>query len=237
MLQGAVIAVVVPAYDEARWISGVIATMPPLVDHVVVVDDASRDETAAIVQREVERANGPGRVHLVRQAANCGVGAAICVGYRHAAQLGADVVAVMAGDGQMDPEELPTVLLPVVEGRADYVKGDRLRYPGVEAIMPRARRWGSGALGVLTSLAVGRRVHDSQCGYTAISREAITRLPLETIWPRYGYPNDLIAAVCAAGLRLEEVVVRPVYGGQASGLRPWHVLTILRLLVRSRLRR
>jgi len=222
VLERASIAVVVPAFNEERWIAETVARMPAYVDHVIVVDDASRDGTA----REATRA---GCSDVIRHPENRGVGAAIVTGYRRALALGADVVAVMAGDGQMHPDDLAALALPVARGEADYVKGNRLAYPGVLALMPPVRLAGTAALAWLTRLAAGLdRLSDSQCGFTAVSARALRALEadLDRLWPRYGYPNDLLGAVARRGLRLREVVVRPVYRGEASGLRPWHLATI-----------
>jgi glycosyltransferase involved in cell wall biosynthesis len=224
VLERARIAVVVPARDEARWIAETVGRMPAFVDHVVVVDDASRDETALEAARP-----GDARVEVLRHEGNRGVGAAIVTGYRRARALGADVIAVMAGDGQMHPDDLAAVALPVVRAEADYVKGDRLAHPAVFRAMPPARLAGTAALAWLTRRAAGLpRLSDSQCGFTAISARAIDALgpDLDALWPRYGYPNDLIGALCRHRLRIGEVVVRPVYRGEASGLRPWHLATI-----------
>ena len=235
MLENARVAVVVPAHNEERWIAETVQRMPGFVDHVVVVDDASGDATssAAIV-------DGSPRVEVIRHAENRGVGAAIVTGYQRARSLGADVIAVMAGDGQMHPDDLAAVALPIARDEADYVKGDRLAYPGVWRDMPPARLAGTAALAWLTRRAAGLdRLSDSQCGFTAISAAAIDALggDLDTLWPRYGYPNDLIGAVARRGLRIREVVVRPVYRGEASGLRAWHLATIGWLIGRVAYRR
>ncbi len=224
MLERARIAVVVPAHNEEAWIAETVSRMPSFVDHVVVVDDASRDATAA----EAARPGDP-RVEVIRHADNRGVGAAIVTGYRRALALGAGVTAVMAGDGQMHPDDLAPLLLPVVRGAADYVKGNRLAHPGVFRAMPPARLAGTAALAWLTRHAAGLdRLADSQCGFTAVSAGALAALgpDLDALWPRYGYPNDLIGALARRGQRIGEVVVRPVYRGEASGLRPWHLATI-----------
>jgi glycosyltransferase involved in cell wall biosynthesis len=224
VLQEARVAVVVPAYDEEQWIAETVRAMPAWVDHVIVVDDASRDATTS----EAARA-GDERLEVIRHPVNRGVGAAIVTGYHRARALAADVTAVMAGDGQMHPDDLARVALPVVRGEADYVKGNRLAYPGAFGVMPVARIAGTSALAWLTRHAVGlERLEDSQCGFTAISGRALEVLAadLDTLWPRYGFPNDMLGAVARRGLRIGEAVVRPVYRGEASGLRPWHVATI-----------
>ncbi len=235
MLHDARVAVVVPAHNEERWIGETVRRMPAFVDHVVVVDDASRDATA----REAAQAGDP-RVEVIRHPDNRGVGAAIVRGYRRARALGAGVAAVMAGDGQMHPDDLAAVASPVARGEADYVKGNRLAYPGAFRAMPLPRLAGTAALAVLTRVAAGLpALADSQCGFTAISSGAIDALgaDLDALWPRYGYPNDLIGAVARRGLRIAEVVVRPVYRGEASGLRPWHLATIGFVIGRVAIRR
>ena len=227
MIDGVKVAVVVPAHDVERWLGEVLDTMPGFVDHVVVVDDGSRDGTAAIPtgRRADGRTTGP-RITVLHHPHRQGVGAAIAAGYRQACELGAEVVGVMAGDGQMHPDDLERVLGPVVAGHAAYVKGNRLAHPRVWALMPPGRLLGSLLFSWLTSLAAGVRVRDSQCGFTAVSAKALAELDLERLWPSFGYPNDLIGALAALGQRIAEVPVRPVYRGQPSGLRPWHGLTI-----------
>jgi glycosyltransferase involved in cell wall biosynthesis len=226
MWNGKTVAVVVPAFGEERRIGRVVARMPAWVDAIVVVDDASRDGTA-----KAATASGDPRVQVLRHDVNRGVGAAIVTGYRHGSAHGADILAVMAGDDQMDPADLARVVDPVATDRADYVKGNRFMHPLVRD-MPLARRAAGRVLAALTRATTGLAIDDSQCGYTALSRAAEGKLPLEDLWPRYGYPNDLLVLVARAGLRVAEVPVRPVYAGEASGVRAWHALSIARLLLR-----
>lgn len=203
------LAVVVPAYNEERAIAATLASVPAFVDHVLVVDDGSTDRTVA-------RAEGAGRrrgLEVVRHAKNRGVGAAIDTGYRRALALGVDAAVVMAGDGQMDPADLPGLLAPLAAGRADYVKGDRFRSREVWRVMPPTRLAGNVILSLVTKLTSGyRHLFDSQCGYTAASRRALEVIAQAGLFPRYGYPNELLARLNAAGLTVEDVAVRPVYG-------------------------
>jgi glycosyltransferase involved in cell wall biosynthesis len=243
MLAGAKIVVIVPAFNEEERIAEVVRTMPPEVDEIVVVDDASRDATAERAREALgvfgARGGAP-RARLLVHEANKGVGAAIVTGYRAAlAQAGGarDAFVVMAGDGQMDPRDLPAVAAPVARGEAEYVKGNRFVHPDVGRVMPRGRKLGGVVFSRLTSLAIGLPVHDSQCGYTALARGACEQLDLDALWPRYGYPNDLLAQVAARGLRLHEVCIRPVYAGERSGLRVWHIGRIAQLVGRAWVRR
>src|SRR4051812_21120139 len=126
MYRGKSVAVVVPAYNEEKQIHKVITTMPDYIDKVVIVDDCSKDGTSRVVSEYAARDK---RVVLIRLEVNEGVGGAIAAGYVWARDNGMDCAAVMAGDGQMDPIELPGLLDPIVDDDADYTKGNRLLYP------------------------------------------------------------------------------------------------------------
>src|SRR3954463_618709 len=203
MFRAQLIAVVIPAFNEADKIAATIRSGPGFVDHVIVVDDGSGDATAALAQRAARRASrrGGGRqVEVIVHVQNRGVGAAIATGYARALALGADATAVMAGDGQMDPADLPRLLAPVVDGAADYAKGNRFAWPGYWRAMPLHRLVGNVALSLLTRLSSGYlRINDSQCGYTVASRRALLAIDPDKMFARYGYPNDLLARLRVAG--------------------------------------
>jgi glycosyltransferase involved in cell wall biosynthesis len=233
MLSGARVVVVVPAYDVEDRVAQVVATMPAWVDEIVIVDDASHDGTA----RAVERVGDP-RASVIRHARNRGVGAAIVTGYRHAlATPGSarDAFAVMAGDGQMDPRDLESVVRPVIAGDVGYVKGDRFAHPDARD-MPWTRELGGRVFSAATSLALRTRIRDSQCGYTAIARSACARLDLDALWPRYGYPNDLLAMLVRSDVAIAHVAVRPVYFDGAPGLRFRHLPRIAWIVARAAIR-
>jgi glycosyltransferase involved in cell wall biosynthesis len=203
-------AVVIPAYNEARAIADAVADVPAFVDEVLVVDDASQDDTAARARAAGDRRAG---VTILRHEVNRGVGAAIATGYRAALARGCTVAAVMAGDGQMDPADLPALLDPIADDAADYVKGNRFLHPAVWTAMPPARIVGNLVLSAATRLTSGyRHVFDSQCGYTAIHARALAAIDLDALFPRYGYPNDLLSRLHVAGMRVADVPVRPIYG-------------------------
>jgi glycosyltransferase involved in cell wall biosynthesis len=221
VLEGKRVAVVVPAHDEESLIATTIGGIPALVDRVYVVDDGSVDGTA-------ERARGAGdaRVEVIAHERNCGVGAATVTGYRRALAEGFDVVVVMNGDNQMDPEDLPTLVGPVARGELDYAKANRLFTGQAWQQIPRMRYLGNAALSMLTKIASGYwHVADSQSGYTAIAGDMLARLDLERIYKRYGFPNDMLVHLNVWNARVRDFPSQPVYGvGERSGMRYRHVV-------------
>lgn len=226
MWKEARVIVVVPAYAEEALIGATLAGVPRFVDEVIVVDDASPDRTIDAIARAKDE-----RTTVLRHAENRGVGAALSTGYLHALSRGADVIAVMAGDNQMAPEDLPALLDAVVQGGADYAKGNRFVHPAVRA-MPWPRRLAGRGLAWLTRRAARLDIDDSQCGYTALSASAARAVPWSELWPRYGYPNDLLILLGRRGRKVAEVPVRPVYASERSGVRPWHALTVAWVILR-----
>ena len=216
MLEQKHVAVVVPAHDEEALIATTIAGIPPFVDRIYVVDDASTDAT-------VEQANAVGETRLVviSHERNRGVGAAIVTGYRRAVEDGADVVAVMAGDNQMDPADLATLVAPVARGELDYAKANRLFTGQAWNLMPHARYLGNAVLSLLTKIASGYwHIADSQSGYTAVSAEMVRELDLDRVYTGYGFPNDLLVHLNVWNARVRDFPSRPVYGvGERSGIR------------------
>ena len=216
MLDGKRVAVVVPAFDEEHLVGETIRGIPDFVDRIVVVDDASRDGTAAVAE-----AVGDARVQILRHERNAGVGAAIATGYRSALEEGIDVTCVMAADNQMDPDELRELVEPVARGEVDYAKANRLVSGEAWKIIPRTRYLGNAILSLLTKIASGYwHVADSQAGYTALSLAALRRLDLDELYPRYGFPNDMLVHLNVENARVRDIPSRPIYDvGERSGIR------------------
>lgn len=227
------ISVVVPAYNEETQIDKVIDTMPDFVDHIVIVNDKSKDRTSEVVRANPAFASG--RVVLIDHEVNQGVGGAIATGYKWSRDNNIDIAVVMAGDAQMNPDDLPGLLDPVVEDRADYTKGNRLVTGDAFKKIPKIRFFGNSALSLLTKIASGYwHVADSQTGYTAINHAALRAIDWDKMYKRYGQPNDVLVKLNVAEMRVVDVPVEPVYNvGEKSGIRVRKVIfTIGSLLVR-----
>ena len=224
------ISIVVPAYNEETQIERTVRTMPDYVDKIIVVDDKSKDRTAEIVEKLESEDD---RVILIRHEKNGGVGKAIGTGYIWCRENDIDIAVVMAGDGQMDPLDMPALLDPVVDGKADYTKGNRLITGEAWKKIPKIRYLGNSALTFLTKIASGYwHVTDSQTGYTALNKKALHLLPLEDIYPRYGMPNDFLVTCNIYNMRVMDVPINPIYGvGEKSGIRVSRVIFSLSFLM------
>ncbi len=216
MLDGKSVAVVVPAYREAELIGDTLRGVPPFVDRVYVVDDASDDGTA-----DAARTLGDARVEVLRHERNGGVGASIVTGYKRALADGVDVTAVMAADNQMDPADLAQLVRPVAHGEVDYAKANRLVSGEAWRVIPRSRYIGNAILSLLTKIASGYwHIADSQSGYTAISRNTLATLDLDNVYRSYGFPNDMLVHLNVFNARVRDFPSRPVYGvGERSGIK------------------
>ena len=190
MLDGKRVAVVVPAYDEERLVVATLRGVPEFVDRMYVVDDGSTGRDCGRAGAVDDRADTSVISHERERG---GVGAAIVTGYERALDEGVDVTCVMAADNQMDPAELVTLVDAVARGEVDYAKANRLVSGEAWKLIPRTRYLGNAVLSLLTKIASGYwHVADSQSGYTAISRRCSTQLDLDRIYPRYGFPNDML---------------------------------------------
>ena len=225
------IAVVVPCYNEATQIEKVVSTMPDYVDAIIICDDKSTDRTVEVVQELQQRYPN---VVLLQHEVNQGVGGAIASGYEYARDNNFDAAAVMAGDAQMNPDDLPALLDPVVSGETDYSKGNRLVYQSASRRIPFVRLFGNSVLSFLTKIASGYwHVADSQTGYTVIDRKPLEVIDWSSMYKRYGQPNDLLVKLNVHDFRVRDVPVEPVYGvGEQSGIKVRRVVfTISRLLL------
>ncbi|SIR75237.1 glycosyltransferase family 2 protein [Natronorubrum thiooxidans] len=249
MYRDATVGVVIPAYNEVGFVGDVIREMPTTVDRLYVIDDRSTDETwteileAARADAKARSAHDTagdplvadggtstlaaratihdpiGRVVPIRHRENLGAGGAIKTGYLAALADGVDATVTVDADGQMDLSQMPRLLDPIVEGEADYAKGNRLLSSEYRAAMPRFRFVGNSILTFLTKIASGYwKTMDPQNGYTAISHDALAAIDLEELYEYYGYCNDLLVKLNVQGMRVADVAMPAVYGDEESSI-------------------
>lgn len=211
------VAVVIPACNVEREIARVISSVPAWVRHVLVVEDGSRDGTFEVARGLIDQRAG---LEVIRHPVNQGVGAAMVTGFRRAQALEADFIVKLDGDGQMDPIHLPALLRPLVEGRADYAKGNRFGHLRDLARMPRKRLWGNVALTFLTKLASGYwHVFDAQNGYAAITARALRALSLDRVERGYAFENSMLSLLNVEGFAVADVAMPAVYGSEISNMK------------------
>jgi glycosyltransferase involved in cell wall biosynthesis len=230
VIEGQRVAVVVPAHNEEQLLAVTLASIPAFVDRIIVVDDASTDGTAG---RAHTAAAGDPRIAVIVHERNRGVGAAIVTGYKFALEEALDVTCVMAADNQMDPDDLERLVRPVALGQVDYAKANRLATGQAWEVIPRSRFVGNAVLSLLTKIASGYwHVADSQSGYTALGLPMLAQLDIDRIYPRYGFPNDMLVHLNVWSARVRDVPSRPVYGvGEESGMRLRKVVPSISLLL------
>lgn len=230
------IGVVVPAFNEELLIGETLSGIPDFVANIYVVNDCSTDRTREIVDYYASQDKSVVPIH---HETNMGVGAAIVSGYRRALEDGMQIVAVMAGDNQMDPAFLHHLLDPIINGRCDYTMGNRLINPLFRKSMSPWRFSGNVILTLLTKIASGYwQMVDPQNGYTAISGRALERVDLDNVYPRYGYCNDLLVSLNILGFRIMNVPHPARYGLEKSKIRyHTYILRVSKLLIKDFLRR
>ena len=215
MYQDYKLGIAVPAYNEEKLILETLQGMPHSADRIYVVDDGSTDTTSQIV----EGFRGD-RFCILSNGQNRGVGATIVTAYQKALEENMDIVVVMAGDNQMDPKHLPELLEPIIKGKADYAKGNRLSRLEHRRGMSNWRLFGNWVLTLLTKIASGYwRIRDPQNGYTAITREALKRIELDKVYSRYGYCNDLLVKLNVAGCKVADVPIPARHSNEKSKIK------------------
>jgi dolichol-phosphate mannosyltransferase len=222
------VAVVIPCYRCARTIEQVVADIPANVGHVICVDDASDDGTAAVLLRINARHR---RVTIVTHEKNQGVGGATATGYRKALELGARIIVKLDSDGQMNPAFIPALVAPIQQGEADYCKGNRFFDIDSVRSMPAVRLFGNAGLSFVSKLSTGYwNLLDPTNGYTAIHADVAAILPLDKLHKRYFFESDMLFRLSTFDARVMEQPMETRYGDETSHLSPLNALLTFPLL-------
>jgi hypothetical protein len=194
-----------------------------------VESTAVHTHRVAAVVSEIETI---GSITRLRHAENRGPGGAIKTGYLAAVSDGVEVVVTIDGDGQMDCDRLKDVIDPIVSGQAGYAKGDRLAHREALWDMPTFRLFGNVVLTGLTRLSSGFwGLSDPQNGFTAVSSEVLCEIDLQRMWEYYGYMNQLLAQLNAAGITVVDVPMPAQYGDEESSIGYWQYIRRVSLLL------
>jgi len=214
------IAVVIPAYNEEKLIKTTILDIPDIVDEIIVINDASNDDTGIILE-----ALDIKKLTVITHKVNKGVGASIATGYKYSLKNNIDYTVIMAGDAQMDSSELIPMLKYMLFNELDYVKGNRFLKPWTLLKMPLVRIIGSLALNIMTKIATGYyHIGDPQSGYTIISLSALKKIKPNEIYRDYGYPNDILGKLALNNSRVRDFPISAIYKDEKSGLEPLKII-------------
>lgn len=209
------IGVVVPAFNEEVLLGETIKGIPEYVSRIYIVDDCSSDRTPEVIKSLTDP-----RVFSLRHEVNMGAGKSVIDGYKVALEDKMDIVVVMDGDNQMDPAQMPRLLMPIIEGKADYTKGNRLITKEAREGMSDWRFFGNTLLSLLTKIGSGYwDLMDPQNGYAAASRKALETIDLDSVYTYYGYVNDILIKLNAYGMRVTDVVIPARYGNEKSSIK------------------
>ncbi|HNR40749.1 MAG TPA: glycosyltransferase family 2 protein [Bacteroidales bacterium] len=203
-------------------------------DSEIALEQFNKKELDFFPKSEIVNSNAENdRIILINNLVNTGVGGSIARGYKWCKDNNIDCTAVMAGDAQMDPDELESICMPVVYENIDYVKGNRLIHGSAGFYIPKTRFFGNSLLSIFTKIASGYwRVSDTQTGYTAISLSALNSIKLYDIYRSYGMPNDMLVRLNIAYCTIREVPVKPVYRiGEDSKMKIFKVIPKISFLL------
>jgi dolichol-phosphate mannosyltransferase len=210
------VAAVIPCYRVEREIESVLRGLPDYIKHIIVVDDASPDSTADLVTAAAKKDS---RITLICLRQNLGVGGATMTGFNKALELGAQIVVKVDGDDQMDLDRLPSLFIPLIEGKADYTKGNRFRDFQALQQMPWIRRVGNMGLGFLAKAATGYwNLFDPTNGFFAIRAEVLAQIPFDHIDHGYFFETAMLANLYLLGAVVRDVPMPARYQGEASSL-------------------
>jgi glycosyltransferase involved in cell wall biosynthesis len=210
------VAAVIPAYNVATHLGDVLRQIPPVVKTVVVVNDASRDDTGGVAERYAQL---DPRLIVKHHQTNRGVGGATITGFQTALEAGADIVVKIDGDGQMPLWLVPQLIEPLLRGEADYVKGNRFRDFTTLRQMPLVRRLGNVALSFLTKAATGYwNLFDPTNGFVAVRADVLSQIPLGQIDRTYFFETSMLSNLYLVGAVVKEVPMPARYAGETSSL-------------------
>jgi glycosyltransferase involved in cell wall biosynthesis len=231
MYKGKKLAVIVPALNEENLILKTLSGVPDFVDKIIVIDDFSTDKT---VDKVKEQAKKDKRIQLIQHKKTRGVGGAITSGFKLALQdEEIELLSVMAGDDQMRPKHLPDLLNPIVEGKTEFTKGNRLKV-GYRKDMSKFRLLGNLILSLITKKVSGYwAINDPQNGYIGIKADFLRRMDLDSFYEGYAFENDFMIKANLANVRMMNVMIPAYYGDEQSKLKygqfiirtSWHLFT------------
>lgn len=221
------LAVIMPAYNEEMLVRKALSSVPPFVDKIFVINDASTDKTLTRIRQEQKQNK---KIVLINNETNGGIGYGIKAGLRMAAEQEAQYMAIMAGDAQMDPKYLREMLDELQSRGLDFIKANRFMHYEELKSMPRYRRWGNIIVTILTKFATGYySIFDTQNGYVIYTKKAVDQMPWHLIGDRYEYENTVLIGLSIIGAKVGDISIPALYGDEKSTIKLFS--TTMRVLI------
>lgn len=214
------IAVVIPCYNEEKLIEKTIKTLPEFIDYIIAVNDASKDNTLAILNT---MAKSNQKISVLDNGVNGGVGYSLKQGFHHALKnTDAEAIGIVSGDAQCDPAYIEPMLHVFTDHTCDYIKGNRFFQRGALSAMPRYRRVGNIFISLLTKFSTGYySISDTTMGFGFLRRSILEQVNFDLVKNRYDYENSMLVALSIAGARLKDFPVPAIYGDETSTINFW----------------
>ena len=210
------VVAVMPAFKSNEHILEVLSRMPEIVSKVIVVDDACPNGTGKLVQEKVKDK----RVEVSYNDKNLGVGGAVIAGLRKALETEAEIILKIDSDGQMNPEDIPRLIQPIVNAEADYSKGNRFNSLDDLQEMPKSRVFGNAVLSLMSKLSTGYwSITDPTNGFFAISRGALGQINLGKLRQRWFFESDILFRLAIIRAVVADVPIRAKYANEKSNLK------------------
>jgi glycosyltransferase involved in cell wall biosynthesis len=210
------IAVIIPCHNVANHIEGVISSLPEIITHIITVNDCSSDQTEEIIL-ELQKENQ--KIIYLQHSKNQGVGGAMLTGYKKSLELNSEITIKIDGDGQMDAANIPLLIKPIIQNKADFTKGNRFRDFRALKQMPMSRRIGNLGLSFMIKAASGYwNIFDPTNGYTALGIEALKSINLDKLHKRYFFESSMLIELYHANAVVYDIPMKAIYGDEVSGL-------------------
>jgi glycosyltransferase involved in cell wall biosynthesis len=226
------IGVAVPAYNEQSLIGKTLSTIPDFVDHIAVINDGSKDDTLQEIKKYAKKDI---RIVILDNKKNLGIGGSLKRGLKKLAELDCDLSAIMAGDAQMDPNQLHKMIDDMLERKLDFIKANRFMHLEALESMPKFRRVGNIIVTILTKFATGYyAVFDTQNGYVIYSKKVINDMPWHLIGDRYEFENTILIGLSIINARIGDFSAPSIYGTEKSTIKVIPTtLKVLRVLFKG----
>ncbi|MCL5070199.1 MAG: glycosyltransferase family 2 protein [Actinobacteria bacterium] len=216
------IFIVMPAYNAERTISVVMARIPAQIwkkiNQLIIVNDGSKDSTIKLTKQLKKKYS---KIYLIDKSQNEGYAKAQKTAFKYALKKGAEIIVLLHSDGQYAPEEMPDLLKPLEDDKADIVQGSRILAGGaLSGSMPLYKYIANRILSAIGNVIYGMNLAEYHSGYMLYSKKALQKVPFEKLSNTFHFDGEMLFMGHKKGLRIKEIPIPTRYAGEKSSLKP-----------------